>query len=230
MAIFPKLILEAKAQVDDKTRLDGTTTFISTDEAAISLVEIEPEDSSGFIAVTSDKYLDWSYATAGDKVVSIRVTTDGSPETSTKTITVVTEATDKLFSSDAELVPHEPDIMNYLPEGKNSYLNIHRLAQDRILTSLDEKRIWDNDGNRLTSADIVDTEEVNDWSKYLTLTYIFEGLSNDIGDIFHEKALRYRNMAKKAASRGVLRLDLNNDGTISSSEKADVRSMTLLRR
>ena len=230
MAIFPKLTLESTVQVDDKTRIDGTTSFVSTDEAAITLVEIEPEASSGYIAVTSDKYLDWSYASAGDKTVTIRITTDGSPETKTGTVTVVSSSTDKLFSSDAELVPHEPDIMSYVPEGRNSYLNVHRLAQDRIITRLDEKRIWDNDGDRLTKSALVDTQEVNDWSKYLVLQYIFEGLSNDVGDIFSEKANKYRILATKAEARGALRLDLDGDGTLESGETADIRTMSLARR
>ena len=157
MAIFPVLVAENKLQQYDKTRLDGTKSFISTGEASVTLIEIEPEDGEGFTTVTSDKYLDWAYETTGSKVVTLRVTTDGSPSTRTKTITVVSEADDKLFSKDDELVPHEPDIMNYVPDGRASFINIHRLAQDRIITYLDEKRISDTDGNRLTPSAIIDT-------------------------------------------------------------------------
>lgn len=230
MAIFPKLQLESTVQQNDKCRLDGTKSFISTGEAAVTLMEIEPEDSAGYVTVTSDQFLDWSYATTGEKTVSLRVTTDGSPTTFTKTITVVTAATDNLFSGDAELVAHEPDILNYVPEGRNSYLNVHRLAQDRIMTILDEKRIWDDSGDRLTKSAVTDTQEVNDWSKFLTLSYIFEGLSNDVDDIFFEKANRYRSMAKDAESRAAIKLDFDGDGTLESSEEADLFSMTMVRR
>ena len=227
MAIFPNLILEDTVQVNDKTRLDGTKSFISSDEAAITLVRIKPSDTDAYVTVTSDKYLDWSYSGAATETVTIEITTDGSPTTFTKTISVVTSATDDLWSDDADLVKHEPDIMNYVPEGKNSFINIHRLAQSRILCWLDEKRIWDNDGNRLTATD-VDGTDMNEWSKYLALQYIYEGLSNSIDDIFFEKASRYRDLVNKAANRAVLRLDLANDGT--KDEKVNNFTGLLLRR
>lgn len=229
MAIFPNLILEETVQVDDKTRLDGTKSFVSSDEAAITLVRIKPEATGSYVTVTSDKYLDWSYSSSytGEQTVEIEITTDGGAETFTKTLTVVTAATDDLWSSDADLVQHEPEIMNYTPEGKSSFLNIHRLAQTRILAWLDERKIWDNDGNRLTSAD-VDGTDMNEWSKYLALAYINEGLSNALDDIFFEKASRYRDLAERAASRAVLRLDLDNDGT--KDEKVNNFTGLLLRR
>ena len=226
MAIFGNIHLEETAQVDDKIRIDSTRSY-TIGEAAISLMRIKSEDSGTYFTVTSDKYLDWSYPTAGTKTVTLEITTDGAAHEFTKTIEVVTEANDRLWSSDADLVNHEPDIMNYLPEGKNSYINIHRLSRDRILDWLDEKRIWDDDGNRLTAVD-VDGTDIKGWSKYLTLQYVFEGLSNSIDDIFHEKGLRYKALAETAASRSVLRLDIDNDG--STDEKVNNMTGLLIRR
>lgn len=228
--IFPNLQLEGTVQTDDKTRLDGTTTFITQDEATITLVEIEPEASAGFIAVTSDKFLDWQYTTDGTKTVTIRVTTDGSPVTASKTLEVLTPANDKLFSSDAELVEHEGDILGYLRPGRASFLDKHRAAQDRILGWLDEHRIHDTSGDRLTKADVVDTAEVNDWSKFLTLQIIFESISNAVDDIFSEKARKYGLLVEQARNRAVLRLDRNNDGTIDDGEHQDNFSYRLVRR
>lgn len=229
MAIFPNLELEATVQVNDKTRLNGNKTFISPDEEAITLVEIEPVTSGGFIDVTSSKYLDWSYSTDGTVTVTVRVTTDGAPVTFSKTIEVVTEVDDKLFSTDAELVPHEPNILSFVRSGRNSFLDIHRMAQDRILTYLDEKRIWDTEGNRLTKAAITDLEEVNDWSKFLTLRLIFEGISNSVGDIFDQKAEKYKVMEHVARNRATLRLDLDGD-TDTDDSKVDIYSQRLVRR
>lgn len=228
MAIFPRLELEDVLQVNDKTRLSANKTFISPGEADITLIEIEPEAGAGFIDVTANKYLDWQYATAGNKVVSVRVTTDGAPTSFTKTISVLSEADDKLFSGDAELVPHEPDIMNYVPDGRASFLNVHRLSQDRILAWLDENRIWGTNGAKLTKANIFDLSEVNDWSKFLTLKFIFEGLSNQIDDIFADKARRYDAMMQDARGRAALRLDLDEDGA--EDIKQDMLSFTMVRR
>jgi hypothetical protein len=41
---------------------------------------------------------------------------------------------------------------------------------------------------------------------------VFEGISNATDDIFHEKALRYKNMEAEARDRARLRVDLDNDG------------------
>ena len=70
MGIFGNLHLEEKVQVNEKTRIDCTKSFIS-DEAAISLVRIKPEDGGSFVTVTSDKYLDWAYETAGTKTATL---------------------------------------------------------------------------------------------------------------------------------------------------------------
>lgn len=228
--IFPKLVLESVVQINDKTRLDGTKSFISTDEAAITLVEIEPETSAGYVDVTSLSYLDWQYSTAGTKTVTIRITTDGSAVSTTGTISVLSIADDALFSSDAELVQHEGDIMNYVRDGRSSFLDKHRAAQDRILGWLDEHRIWDNDNNRLTKDAVINNDEVNDWSKFLTLQIIFQELSNAIDDIFFEKSERYRKLAEASRARAVLRLDFDGDGTQEVNESRDIRSTRLLRR
>lgn len=229
MAIFGHLELEEIVQVNDKTRLDARKSYVTSDEAAITLVEIEPEASAGFVDITSNKYYDYQYATDGDKTVSLRITTDGSPVTLTKTLTIITEADDKLFSSDSELLPYEPGILNYVRQGRNTFLDVHRASQDRIITWLDEQRIWDVNGDRLTKDAVVDILEVNDWSKFLTLRLIFEGLSNATDDIFHEKALRYGEMEKRARERASLRLDLDGDGE-NDAAKVNLRAAQLVRR
>lgn len=211
--IFPNIIREETLQVDDRTRIDARKSFITEDEAAITLVEIEPEASGGFIDVTSKKYLDWQYDSEGDKVATVRITTDGSPTAQTATITVVTAASDALFSSDAELVVNESEIMNFTRNGRNSFLDKHREAQSLIVNYLDHNRIWDSTGERLTKSAIVDVDEVREWSKYLTLQLIFEDLSNQIGDIFDKKAAKYRAMAERESERSVLRLDTDGDST-----------------
>lgn len=229
MAIFPHLEIESFVQVNDRTRLSGLKSFVSADEAAISLLEIRPTTAGSFIDVTADKYLDWAYSTDGTETVAVRVTTDGAPVTYTKDIEILTELDDHLFSTDAELVPHEPNILNFVRAGRNSFIDVHRTAQDRILTELDERKIWDINGDRLTKEDIVDIEEVNDWSKYLTLRLIFEGLSNATDDIYSQKAQKYRSMEQSASERASLRLDRDGDGNTDATPY-ELRSARLIRR
>ena len=160
--------------------------------------------------------------------MTVDVTTDGAPVTFSKSITVVTAATDKLFSSDAELVPHEPDIMRWIRQGRSSFLDIHRLAQDRILAILDEKGLTDWDGERLDKSHIHDVAEFNDWSKFMTLRFIFDGLSNADDDVFSKKAKKYADLANIAENRAILRLDRDADGTKDSN--FEMRSGFMVRR
>jgi len=227
--IFPVLKLEDIVQVDDQTRLDARKSYTTPDEASVTLIEIEPDTALGFLDITSQQFLDYQYSTDGDKSVSLRITTDGAPETLTKTLTITTAVDDKLFSSDEELTSHEPDILEYVKPGRNSFLNIHRNAQDRILTWLDEHRINDIDGNRLTKDAIVDIEEVNDWSKFMVLRLIFEGLSNSVEDLFSNKAQMYRELEAIARNRSQIRLDKNGDGDIDPTAY-DLRSFGLVRK
>lgn len=227
--IFPVLKLEDVVQVDDQTRLDASKSYITPDEASITLIEIEPDTGLGFIDVTSSMYLDYQYSTDGNKSVSVRITTDGSPLTLSKTLPIISAADDRLFSSDEELTSHESDILEYVKPGRNSFLNFHRNAQDRILTYLDEHRITDLDGNRLTKEAITDIEEVNDWSKFLTLRLIFGSLSNSIDDLFNAKAEQYRTLEGVSKNRSQLRLDKDGDGN-TDTVAYDTRSLRLVRK
>jgi hypothetical protein len=97
------------------------------------------------------------------------------------------------------------------------------------MTYLDEKRIWDTQGNRLTLDAITDVVEVKDWSKFMTLRLIFEGISNATDDVFHEKALRYKALEVEARNRAALRLDRDGDGETDVT-KLDMRSIFMVRR
>lgn len=230
MAIFPSLILEPVVQVDDKTRLDGTKSFITSNEAAITLVEIEPISGNGFIDVSSTKYLDWQYPTDGTATVSIRITTDGAPITVTKTLEVLTEADDNLFSNDSDLMLHEHDILRYVPSGRNSFLNVHRRAQDRIVEWLAERGIYDSDGDKLTKTNIVDIDEVRQWSTFMALRFIYSDLSNAIDDVFDQKAKDYETLESRARNRSQYRFDFDGDGTVEDGEALTVSSSTMYRR
>jgi len=228
MAIFHSIVIEEIVQVGDKTRIDASKSYVTPDEAAISLVEINP-DGSGFIDVTSNGYLlDWQFDSDGDKTVSVRITTDGAPETKSKTLPVITEADDKLFSNDKDLVEQEDDILDYVRDGRNTFIDKHRLAQETILDDLNDANIRDTSGDRLTKDAIVDIKEVNEWSKFHTLMTIFDNQSNVVGDIFDEKARMYEGKMLRAQSNGFLRLDRNGNGL--DKDQVDTTAGNLRRR
>lgn len=228
MAIFIQAITEEKVQVDDKTRIDVTKTFLSPDEAAITEITITPESGGDAINVTSNQYLDWAYGTAGEKTASVSVTTDGVATTKDITIAVVTEAVDSLFSNDQDIVSYEADIFRFLRPGRASFLDFHRAAQKIILDDLDQKGITDNDGNKLVVTDIYDVEEVCEWSKYITLALLFKSIQSEVDDIFSSKSAMYQAMADKQATRATIRLDLDNNDVV--DKRPDLMTGRLVRR
>lgn len=233
MAIFPHIQTEKTVQVNDRFRIDVSRSYTTKDEAAISLVEIEPESGFGFIDVTGnsvrDWFLDFQYNTDGVKTVSCRITTTGSPETVTFDITCLTEADDKLFSDDDDFLQHESDVLKYLKNGKNSFKNYHREAQRMILEYIYRIGITDRDGNQLTKDALIDVDEVRFWSKYTTLALIMFDQSTTPGDQFALLAQNYMSKANDSRHDSIIKLDINGDGTIDSKEHVDITWRRLVR-
>lgn len=226
--IFPTLKTEDVVQLNDKTRLDGTGSYLSPDESAITLIEIEPEASAGYFDVTTNKYLDWQYSTAGLKAATIRITTDSTPTSYAAGITAISVDDDNLFSADTDLVDYEDDILNYIRSGRNSFLDKHRAAQRIILNDLDSNKYWKEDGSRYEAADIVDIQEFKQWSIFLTLKIIFRTLSNAKDDIFDTKSHTYNGRATSAKKRATFRLDFDGDGEISEDTEKISNQVTYL--
>lgn len=230
--IFPNLLLEPIVQVNDKFRMNASKVFTTPGET-VTDVEIEAEALAGYVSifnVDSDKwYLDWAYETDGDKVVSLRVTTDMGTKTQVYAVTALTEVEDKLFSNDNDIYPYEPDISRYLPRGKSSWLYAHREAQTKIIEFLDEQRIWKLDGSAFTKEDLVTIDEFRRWSLFQTLLIIFESIQLNTGDIFQEKRDEYEKGMIQARNRASLRLDRNGDGT-NDPTPYNVRTTRMVRR
>ena len=226
--IFIQALYESLVQVDDMTRINVEKTFITPDEAAITKIEIQPEATESFYDVTSNKYLDWSYSSAATKTVTARVTTDSTPVTKEFSIVVVSEDTDSLFSKDSDIVNIEANLERYLQEGRSSFINFHRIAQGMILDSIAQRGITDYAGSRIDKTNIVDIEEMKEWSKYLCLYLIFKSVQSESGDVYGDKAQSYYDMATRSSERAFLRLDLNKDGV--TDTYTDMVSGSLVRR
>lgn len=236
MPVIFHLDHEKIVQVDDKTRLDAAKCSVTPGMNPIRKIEIRPEASEIFYNTGSKRVLDWAYGTSGVKTVTVRVTTGVSdtvldpPVDKTYQVKVLTVSEDKLFSSDADLMAHEDDILKWVREGRNTFLDKHRAAQEYILSELDKRRIVDRYGNKLTKEHIYDVDEVKEWSKFYTLYLIFRGISNSVGDVFTDKAMHYLSRAKESEKHALVRLDLNDDGDIDSSEQLDIFSTTMVKR
>lgn len=166
--------------------------------------------------------------------VSIENAASPTPDTAsiTKTISIISERADRLFSTDDMLRSREPGVMKFVKDGRATFKDIHREAQRLVLKWLDTQGFIDDIGDKITIARIQDTDEVSDWAAMIALRLIYEGLANATDDIFAEKAKRYGDSDHEDfyRNRAVLRLDLNQDGTVDSSEQLDPRSGVVVRR
>jgi len=233
MAIFPDINTESIIQVNDKIRISAAKTFITKDEAAITLVEIEPHTGDGFIDITNadldELYLDWAYSTDGNKTISLRVTTDGSPVTITKDIVCISVIDDNLFSTDEDLKQHEVSILKFVPRGKNSFNYVHRLAQNEILEQLYKDGYTKTDNTKLTKDEVIRTDELKQWSKYMVLRLIFRDLSNALDDIYDKKSKNYESAEHMWRTKAILKLDFNGDGVQTEYEAANITTRRLVR-
>lgn len=228
--IFPNLELEPVVQVNDRTRLNASKSFVTQNEQAITLVQIKPSATGSFITVTDDMYLDWQYPASGSYVVTARVTASGASAEVTGSISIVTVASDSLFSTDSDLRLHESDILKWVEGGRNSFLNIHRRAQKLILEQLRREGYVDVNGDPFTKTAFVDVEEVKQWATMWTLQLIFEALSNATDDIFHQKAVRYSTLRQQWEGSALLRLDTDGDGIVDNDEGIDTDTAFVARR
>lgn len=237
MPAFGIIECEKVVQVSDKTRISAAKSFVSKGASAISTVEVEAEAAAGYVTVSGtgiqpkDWTLDWVYSTSGVKTISLRITqADATVTTFTKTLEVVTEAADLLWSDDQDLVTYEVDLLKWLPDGKASFKFVHRRSQSLILDWLDEIRIYKDDGTRIEKADLTHTEDLRKLSTMWTLENIFSSISNRPDDVFAQKATYYAEKRREAQNRGRIQADFNQNGEEDTWESADLRTVTMVRR
>lgn len=235
--IAPILEVEPILQIGDKTRLDATKSFVSKGEHAIHNVWIEAEEGAGFISVNhSDPknwYLDWVYTGVSRTVtVSCRIqvqSNSGEIVTNTTSLPLITSAEDKLFSVDQDLIALEPDILRWVKKGRSSFIDVHRAAQKKILEYLDEAGLRNDDGTKISKNELIDLSEVKPWSRDLTLSLIFRGLSNQVADVFDQKAKYYASEAKNRSDRAIIAWDSNKNGTLEDGERVSLQSVVMER-
>lgn len=239
--IFPSMTFETVLQVEEKTRLDASRSFVTDDEVIIDVL-IQPSSSDPFISVfnggDSEKWsLDWAYDTDEFKDVAVQIIADSGSKTKTYMagVNVLTEDIDALLSNDNDILPFEPKINRYLPSGKNSFIYAHRKAQERIIAYLDEQRMWKSDGSRYNKLDLSTVtdpefkEQFKQWSSFETLLIIFESFQVSSGDVFQEKKNEYTALRNSARTRSALRLDQDGDGVL-DEVPYDIRTTRLYRR
>jgi hypothetical protein len=231
MSIFGIIKSDDQVFTGDKIRIDVSGSFLAPGLSFATVShEVSTDGGTTWYNVTAKKSVDWIFTTAGVKTISLRVsTTEPGSAITTKTVTVLNLATQGLFSNDSDLYQQEPEIDEYLPKKWSSWNLVHLSSQKWIMDLLDEKGIFDQDGNKYVVADVLDVEQVRQLSIYKTLETIYEGNSKIVGDLFSIKRDKYRELANTKASRSNLVLDYNKNEAADEGEKTDLHSVVLRR-
>lgn len=126
---------------------------------------------------------------------------------------------DALYSSDSDIMPLDSEIMRYVPKGRASFIDVHRVAQNNILDWLDQNGFRDQNEKRYRKFDILDKEEVKNWSKYMVLRTIYFRLHNQVDDVYRKKSADFEKLEVASRSRFILSLDSDKDGEKDLLEK-----------
>jgi hypothetical protein len=99
-----------------------------------------------------------------------------------------------------------------------------------MLSYLDRKRIYNENGDPLTKDQINLKDDVVKWSLYETCIVIYEDLAVSVGDKFKDKVAYYEKLRNYERERAQLRIDKDSSGTIDSGEIQDMKSFRMIRR
>jgi hypothetical protein len=231
--IFLNCSRESIVQIGDKTRIDVSRSFVNG--ASVTDILIKPEATEASISVfntNQDKwYIDWAYSTDGEKTITVEATDGVNTISQNFKITVISEEDDNLYSTDSQIFSIESELKRYIPLGKSSFNNAHREAQSRILTYLDRKRVWNENGEAYTKDQLNVVGDLTKWSLYEALFVIYTDLFISVGDKFAEKVNQYKELKGFERERSAVRIDKDKSGTIeSSNEFQDLKSFRLIKR
>lgn len=230
MSIFGVIKTDDKVFTGDQLRIDVSSSFLAPGLSFGTIShEISIDEGVTWFNVSAKKSADWIFSTAGEQIITLRLTTStAATETFTKTVTVLDLTAQKLFSLDSDLYIIEPEIDQYLPKRWSSWNLVHLKAQEYIIDWLDEKKTFKRDGTKYGVNDILDLQEVKQWSTYKVLEFIYEGNSNIVGDISSIKRDKYRAMSDEKASRSQLSLNYSGD-VADTTQRTDLFSVQVVR-
>lgn len=117
--------------------------------------------------------------------------------------------------SDLQLIEH--DILQWVPDGKNTYKSQHLQVVNDIVEWFDRKSFVNLYDEKFVISDFYDKSELIYWAKYQALYYIFNSNNNAVNDIFAEKAMTYKKLANKHRRR-IFKVDLDANDTINFDE------------
>ncbi len=122
-----------------------------------------------------------------------------------------------VYSDDQDLKSEVPEILRHIYSGETTYILRHQAARDDIIQDIRNSGKYKQNATdglvyQVDVWDILDIEEVKQWSKYLALSKIYYNIFTEENDAYHLRAKYFENKAKDAAKLYYATLDLDDDG------------------
>ena len=223
-----KVITDKVVYLNETALIDCSKFYFIDENDSLLSLEINAAPSyGGLVTITNSKKV----VITGESVglftgVSVIESNLGDSASVTFEYTVIDKETLSLFCEEEDLKMIEPDIMNYLPYGYTAWTREIVQANKEILDWLFIRGIVKEDGTSYVATDLNNTEEVRRWATYLTLSRIFESLSNQVDDVFSRKSKKYSDTSEKLSAMSII--NLKQDGVTSS--KKVLSSITAVRQ
>lgn len=223
--IFPILFCDTKVQVNEVIRFDVSQSkgeFASV-KFLVGSEEVLIPDSSH---LHRDIHLDWIFTSAQDVTVrAIFKDSEDNEVYAEKTISVVTQGTEKLFNTDSDLLAYESEVRSWVPNGRSTWNFVHREVKKVILEEISAKF-----GTRVTDDQILSIVQFREWAKFKALEMIFRSINNTESDVFSSKAEFYRKEAGnyRTLAYNHLEIDFNKDGSIDDKKEAKNGNLSIM--
>lgn len=140
-----------------------------------------------------------------------------------------------VFSDDNDLKKEYFEIENWLPSGQASHILSHVASRDHIIQDLRRDGRFKFDFNtgkieQISAFDLLDISQVKVASTYLTLSKIFNNISDEIDDVHRQKSDYYMKLFNNAMNAFFLDLDTDDDGIQDNEERYQDNTGKVLRR
>ena len=181
---------------------------------------------SGFI--TWEKPSDWASNTEnGQDLFWVKIRPEQDSDLNIKGLNIV-------FSDDSDLQAEQRLIMDQLAKGDSSFIAYHVAARDEIIQSLRNsgyttRQFGSNVSNDITQWDILEIGQINQASKFLTLSKIMFDVSSNVDDKWYQKYKDYQDEYGQAFKLYKLSLDSDDDGIEDNVEKNFYRTVRMVK-
>lgn len=212
--IFIEMLFANLSTANISFKYFNGTTFVNADELVDETLSLKESGSIYWTQNESEK----ETTLHGEKMYWYKINTDADMGN------IQIKGINLLFSNDIDLLEEKPLILENLGPLK-SFINFHQASRNQIVQSLNNEFYLKYDGEfkQLTAFDLLEVNEVKEASKYLTLSKIYDFLSDQVGDKYELEARRFENLYGIARNSSFITLDSNNNGKADPSEKMTIK-------